>query len=184
VEDDAAVLETTKAMLMRLGYQVLTATNGQNALELYEQYQAEIGLVLTDITMPDMDGTALSQILYQKTPTIKIIALTGYPLETSREASIWQAQGISDWLQKPVTLVLRPECARVAVPDSGTARTSVVSGRVTSRLFTGQSYRIGVETSAGVQMVFDLPNENPPPAVGRKVDLNLKPSGMVVIESS
>jgi len=104
VEDDAAVLDTTKAMLMRLRYQVLTATNGQNALELYEQYQAEIGLVLTDITMPDMDGTALSQILHKKNPNLKIIALTGYPLETSREASVWQAQGISDWLQKPVTL--------------------------------------------------------------------------------
>jgi hypothetical protein len=60
----------------------------------------------------------------------------------------------------------------------------VISGRVSSRLFTGQSYRIGVDMSSGVKMVFDLPNENPPPAVGRQVDLNLKPSGMVVIESS
>ena len=86
--------------------------------------------------------------------------------------------------QRPVILVLRPECARVAAPESGKARETVVSGRVTSRLFTGQSYRIGVEISAGVEMVFDLPNENPPPAVGRQVDLSLQPSGMVVIESS
>jgi hypothetical protein len=54
---------------------------------------------------------------------------------------------------------------------------------VASRLFTGQSYRIRIEISADVAMVFDLPNENPPPAVGRQVDLNLKSSGMVVIES-
>ncbi len=86
--------------------------------------------------------------------------------------------------QTPVTLVLRPESARLAVPDSSTTRATLISGRVVSRLFTGPSYRIGVEFSAGVQMVFDLPNENPPPAVGRKVELNLRPSGMIVIESS
>jgi ABC-type Fe3+/spermidine/putrescine transport system ATPase subunit len=85
--------------------------------------------------------------------------------------------------QKAVTLVLRPECARVVAPNSRTGRTAVVSGRVASRLFTGQSYRIRIEISADVEMVFDLPNENPPPAVGRQVDLNLKSSGMVVIES-
>jgi ABC-type Fe3+/spermidine/putrescine transport system ATPase subunit len=86
--------------------------------------------------------------------------------------------------QKPVTLVLRPECARVAVPESGTADTATVSGRVTSRLFTGQNYRVGVEISTDLEMIFDLPNEIPPPAVDRKIDLNLRPSGMVVIESS
>ena len=83
--------------------------------------------------------------------------------------------------QKSVTLVLRPECARVASPDSSPAPMPVISGRVTSRLFTGQSYRIMVAMSSDVKMVFDLPNENPPPAIGRQVDLNLKPSGMVVI---
>lgn len=91
---------------------------------------------------------------------------------------------LSNVTQNSVTLVLRPECARVASPDSSPAPMPVISGRVSSRLFTGQSYRIGVDMSSGVKMVFDLPNENPPPAVGRQVDLNLKPSGMVVIESS
>ena len=100
------------------------------------------------------------------------------------DAGLFYPQSLPHMPQKQVTLDLRPECARVAVPDSVTAPTTVVSGQVASRLFTGQSYRIGVEISAGVQMVFDLPNENPPPAVGRKVDLNLQPSGMVVIESS
>jgi ABC-type Fe3+/spermidine/putrescine transport system ATPase subunit len=100
------------------------------------------------------------------------------------DAGFFYPQSFPHGLQKPVTLVLRPECARVAVPNSGTALTSGVSGRVTSRLFTGQNYRVGVEMPAGVQMVFDLPNENPPPAVGRKVDLILKPSGMIVIEQS
>ena len=63
-----------------------------------------IGLVLTDITMPDMDGIDLSKRLIQKNPNLKIIALTGYPLEADRQANRWQDGGIMDWLQKPVTL--------------------------------------------------------------------------------
>ena len=90
---------------------------------------------------------------------------------------------LPDETQNSVTLVLRPECARVASPDSDTSLMPIISGRVASRQFTGQTYRIMVEMPSDVKMVFDLPNENPPPAVGRQVDLNLKPSGMVVIES-
>lgn len=86
--------------------------------------------------------------------------------------------------QNSVTLVLRPECARVASPDAEASLMPVISGRVASRQFTGQSYRIMVAMPSDVKMVFDLPNENPPPAIGRQVNLNLKPSGMVVIESS
>jgi ABC-type Fe3+/spermidine/putrescine transport system ATPase subunit len=100
------------------------------------------------------------------------------------DVGLFHPQSIPHAAQKEVILVLRPECARIVAPNSSTERTAVVSGRVASRLFTGQSYRTRIEISTGVAMVFDLPNENPPPPVGRQVDLNLKPSGMVVIESS
>jgi CheY-like chemotaxis protein len=104
VEDAPSVLKATKTMLEYLGYQVLTASNGRTALQMYEQHQSKIGLVLTDITMPDMDGLALSQTLHKRNPTLKVVAITGYPLDTTREAKEWQAQGIVDWLQKPLTL--------------------------------------------------------------------------------
>lgn len=100
------------------------------------------------------------------------------------EVGLFYPPSLPEAPQNPVTLVLRPECARVAVPNISPAPSSVVSGRVASRLFTGQSYRIRVEVSSDLKMVFDLPNENPPPAVGLQVDLVLRPSGMVVIESS
>jgi len=100
VEDDSDVLEVTQAMLEHLGYRVLTATNGRHALEIYDQHQAEIALVLTDVTMPEMGGVALSQTLQAKYPTIKVVALTGYPLEA--ESKDLLAQGIVDWLQKPL----------------------------------------------------------------------------------
>jgi signal transduction histidine kinase/ActR/RegA family two-component response regulator len=100
VEDDTDVLEVTQAMLEHLGYRVVTATNGRHALEIYDQYQAEIALVLTDVTMPEMGGIVLAQTLQAKYPAIKVIALTGYPLET--ESKDLLAQGIVDWLQKPL----------------------------------------------------------------------------------
>jgi CheY-like chemotaxis protein len=100
VEDDTDVLEVTQAMLEHLGYRVVTATNGRHALEIYDQYQAEIALVLTDVTMPEMGGIVLAQTLQAKYPAIRVIALTGYPLET--ESKDLLAQGIVDWLQKPL----------------------------------------------------------------------------------
>ncbi|MFN8454205.1 MAG: GAF domain-containing protein [Anaerolineae bacterium] len=100
VEDDPDVLEVTQAMLVSLGYRVITATNGRHAQEIFDQYDSEIALVLTDVTMPEMGGIALSQALRAKEPQVKIIALTGYPLET--ESKDLLSQGIVDWLQKPL----------------------------------------------------------------------------------
>jgi GAF domain-containing protein/CheY-like chemotaxis protein len=102
VEDDETVRQVTKTMLIHLGYQVLTAVNGQAALKLYQQLPRHINLVLTDLTMPKMDGLTLAKALRTQKATVKIIVLTGYPLNGKiREL---RAQGITDWLQKPVKL--------------------------------------------------------------------------------
>lgn len=100
VEDDPDVLEITQVMLEHLGYQVITAINGRQALEVFECHQREIVLILTDVTMPEMGGLALAQILQAKHPDLKIIALTGYPLENVSKDIL--SQGIVDWLQKPL----------------------------------------------------------------------------------
>ncbi len=108
VEDNMAVLEVTQAMLKHLGYRVITATNGRQALEVFEQHQSEIALVLTDITMPEMGGVALSQTLRAKYPFTKVVALTGYPLEIVSKDLL--SQGIVGWLQKPLS---RGELAQI-----------------------------------------------------------------------
>jgi signal transduction histidine kinase/ActR/RegA family two-component response regulator len=102
VEDSPAVLAVNRSMLEYLGYRVLTATNGQEALDLFQQYQHEIDLVLTDISMPEMDGVTLTETLRTKDPSIKIIALTGYPLNLNA-GNIGKA-GFVEWLRKPLTL--------------------------------------------------------------------------------
>lgn len=102
VEDNRSVLEVVEAMLKDLGHQVLTATNGRRALELYEQHQDNIALVVTDLTMPEMGGLALAEALHDKNRAVKILGMTGYPLNVKNEDLL--AQGIVGWLQKPLTL--------------------------------------------------------------------------------
>ncbi len=79
VEDEALVLETIKAMLEHLNYQVLTATNGQEGLAVYAAHKNEISLVVSDIKMPEMEGTDLLKALQAQDPHIKIVMITGYP---------------------------------------------------------------------------------------------------------
>lgn len=102
VEDNQAVLEVVEAMLKDLGHRVLTATNGRRAFEIYEEYQNNIALVITDLTMPEMGGLALAEALYSKNRAVKILGMTGYPLKEKNEDLL--AQGIVGWLQKPLTL--------------------------------------------------------------------------------
>jgi len=100
VEDDPLVLDVSKTTLEYLGYRVLTAVNGRFALQMYEQFQDKISLVLTDLTMPEMDGETLIKALYDKNQAIKIILLTGYAFDDRNETM--QTHGVIDWLQKPL----------------------------------------------------------------------------------
>jgi signal transduction histidine kinase/CheY-like chemotaxis protein/DICT domain-containing protein len=101
-EDNVSVLKVMEAMLKDLGHQVLTATNGRRAFEIYEQHQDNISLVITDLTMPQMGGLALAEALHGKNQAVKILGITGYPLKVKAEDLL--AQGIVGWLQKPLTL--------------------------------------------------------------------------------
>ena len=101
VEDDSVVLDALEAMLTALGYQVLTANNGQQAMEVYDEQKDEIALVLTDVTMPEMGGMALAQILQEQNPMIKMVAMSGYPLEEAKDTP---SQGFVAWLQKPTSI--------------------------------------------------------------------------------
>jgi CheY-like chemotaxis protein len=102
VEDDPNVLTVTQKLLEHLGYQILTAMNGRQALELYEQYTQKIALLLADVTMPEMGGVELFQAIHQRNPAIKAILMTGYPLEEDDQTAA--VQGEITWLQKPLNV--------------------------------------------------------------------------------
>ena len=82
VEDEAALRATMRASLSQLGYRVLEAVNGVEALETWKQRHDEIQLLLTDLVMPGgMTGMDLAGRLLQENPKLKVIYTSGYSLE-------------------------------------------------------------------------------------------------------
>ncbi|MEZ4833824.1 MAG: response regulator [Caldilineaceae bacterium] len=99
VEDNVATRDALVDFLEISGYKVFTAKDGQEAILVFEQHQAEIDLVLSDMIMPRLGGLELSHALREKNPDVKVILMTGYPLQDDGRQMLEQG-GIA-WLQKP-----------------------------------------------------------------------------------
>jgi two-component system NtrC family sensor kinase len=100
VEDDADVRAYVVETLGGLGYDVLQAPGGEVALRLIDEYKS-IGLLLTDVVMPGMNGRKLVEEAKQRLPQLKVLFMTGY----SRNAIVHQGRldpGV-DLIQKPLT---------------------------------------------------------------------------------
>ncbi|HST51276.1 MAG TPA: response regulator [Pyrinomonadaceae bacterium] len=97
VDDEENVRLTTAAILEQEGYEVATAPDGRDALEMAARRRFD--LVLTDLRMEDMDGIALLNELQTRHPNIVTVVLTGYAsIESSIDAL---RQGVYDYLVKP-----------------------------------------------------------------------------------
>lgn len=77
VDDEAAIRSLTQRLLQMSGYKVLLASSGAEAVALLAERQESVDLVITDIMMPGMDGSALIQSLRENRPGVKIIACSG-----------------------------------------------------------------------------------------------------------
>ncbi len=80
VEDSDKLRDAGRGMLESLGYRVLSAANGRDALALYEA-RGGVALVITDLVMPEMGGKELVQELRRLDPNVKALGLTGYATE-------------------------------------------------------------------------------------------------------
>jgi PAS domain S-box-containing protein len=78
VEDEASIILIAKIMLTALGFTVIAAANGKEALELYQKNAADITLVVTDMGMPVMDGYELFSKLKNLDPELPIIVSSGF----------------------------------------------------------------------------------------------------------
>ncbi|KAB8334526.1 response regulator [Scytonema tolypothrichoides VB-61278] len=99
VDDEGPILETTKISLESYNYQVLTASDGIEALALYAQYKDDISVVLVDMMMPSMDGALTIRALQKMNPYVLIIGVSGLVagdklMETAR---------VKAFLSKPYT---------------------------------------------------------------------------------
>lgn len=78
VEDDDIVRTMVNKTLTREGYKVILASSGQEAIKLFKDSAEKIGLLITDIVMPQMDGQTLAEQLRVIQPDLKVLFMSGY----------------------------------------------------------------------------------------------------------
>jgi PAS domain S-box-containing protein len=102
VEDEAAVRSMLRQTLESNGYKVLEAPDGQEAINICQNYPGPIHLLLTDVIMPGMNGRELSQILSRRFPKLKVLFMSGYP--DNSIVHLGTLEPPTMFLQKPFTL--------------------------------------------------------------------------------
>ncbi len=99
VEDNDKLRAAGESLLETLGYHVITAKHGREALGLYAAEGSQIDLVITDIVMPEMGGKELLTELRRLAPQVKALGVTGYAMQENLETL--QQAGFLDVLNKP-----------------------------------------------------------------------------------
>src|SRR5918993_600541 len=94
VEDEPAVRQLFSQALVRAGYRVHEARNGQEALKVFDQHGDGVDLLLTDMRMPFMGGAELARQLRTRRRTLKLLCISGYAGGSELEFS-------GDFLAKP-----------------------------------------------------------------------------------
>jgi CheY-like chemotaxis protein len=87
-EDEAGIRAMTRTYLEGLGYRVLEAANGTEAITLAKEYRGVIDLILTDVMMPGVRGDAVVKAVRQKRPETQAILISGFAEETNIDRSL------------------------------------------------------------------------------------------------
>jgi len=112
-EDEAVVRNLVRLTLSKEGYAVLTANDGQEALELCEKFRDPIHLLLTDVQMPRMNGLELAQRIREQRPEMKIVIMSGETATTILEENTPDA-----FLRKPFIPPTLLQCVRRVLTSS------------------------------------------------------------------
>ncbi|HXX63843.1 MAG TPA: response regulator, partial [Bacteroidota bacterium] len=99
VDDEETIRSLVRDILEEIGYHVLGAGNGEEAIEIYRHHSSPIDLVILDMTMPGMGGRETFEKLKEVDPGVRAILSTGYSQdERAREVL---ALGVKGFVQKP-----------------------------------------------------------------------------------
>ena len=115
VEDEESLRVVISDFLSELGYRVLSATNGKDAIALSSSYESKIDLLLTDIIMPLMSGPELARKLRGFRPGMKVMYISGYSENILAPFDLTEP-GVS-LLQKPFTIKVLAEKLEEALKD-------------------------------------------------------------------
>jgi len=107
IEDEEVVIEVTQAMLETLGYRVMVAETGKDAIHITETFDGQIDLALLDIKLPDMEGGKVYPLIMQARPNLKVIVFSGFAIEGPARKIL--DAGAEDFIQKPFSLAILSE---------------------------------------------------------------------------
>ena len=102
VDDEEMVLKVGVRQLERLGYSVLAAQSGREAIQCFKEHKDEIDLVILDIVMPEMGGGEVYDRMKEIDPQVKVLLSSGYSIDG--QAGELLQRGCSGFLQKPFDL--------------------------------------------------------------------------------
>jgi len=102
VEDEQVILQVARSWLTKLGYRVLGASDGVEALEVAAQASGPIDLLVTDVVMPRLGGRELARRLTELRPAMKVLYMSGYAENALAFGGVL-SEGI-DFIQKPYSL--------------------------------------------------------------------------------
>jgi CheY-like chemotaxis protein len=102
VDDEEMIIDVGSRMLEKLGYETLTASNGSEAIEIYQSRAEDISLVILDMVMPKISGGETFDRLKELNPVIKVILCSGYSIDG--QASEILKRGCNAFIQKPFNL--------------------------------------------------------------------------------
>ena len=102
VDDEEIILSVAEEMIQTLGYNVLTAANGQAAIATYEAEKDTIGLVVLDLIMPGMGGGDVFDRLKAIDPDVKVLLSSGYSIDG--QAAAIMKRGCRGFIQKPFSI--------------------------------------------------------------------------------
>jgi PAS domain S-box-containing protein len=102
VDDEHSILEVTAKALERLGFDVETAADGREALELFSKRPEAYRLALVDLTMPRMDGRECFKALRALRPDLPVVLCSGFSEQESVKAFL--GEGLAGFIQKPYSM--------------------------------------------------------------------------------
>jgi PAS domain S-box-containing protein len=113
VEDETAVRNLADQILTSLGYRVLSAKDGGEALQISAEYTGPIHLLLTDVVMPMLSGQELAEMLRRQRPGIRVLYTSGFASEAIESHGILEKDAV--FLSKPLTLTSLIQGVRAAL---------------------------------------------------------------------
>ncbi len=117
IEDEEVVIDVTQAMLEMLGYRVMVAKTGKEAVRMTKTFDGQIDLALLDIKLPDMEGGKVYPLIMKARPDLKVIVFSGYSIEGPAQKIL--NAGAQDFIQKPFSLGALSEKLRGVLEKQG-----------------------------------------------------------------